>query len=87
MSPCEAQSCPAAAARLFILAAPVWDGFPSLLAVQLPASGGEHAHQPFIEACLLLGKLPFAKMTGGGDRDRSPKRVKTTRSKIRKNKQ
>lgn len=51
------------------------------------ASGGEHAHQPFTGACLLLGKLPFAEMMGGGDRDCSPKWVKTTRSKIRKNKQ
>lgn len=58
VSPCEAQSCPAAAAGLFILAAPVWDGVSSLLTVQLPASGREHAHQPFIEACLLLGELP-----------------------------
>lgn len=53
--------------RLFILAARIWGGFPSLPVVQLPALGGGHAHQPFIEACLSLGTCPAEEVMGRDD--------------------
>lgn len=72
------------AAGLFILAAQKWGGFPSLPVVQLPALGGEHAHQPFIEACLSLGTCPAEEAIRREDWHCAPKWVKTVRSKMRK---